>query len=177
MTFEAFLFQAVELMKRDAENRAPQPEAPAAFSVVRKAGALIQPSKTCAAHHHAREQYYTAELEKAEKKLKEEGLSIEVIDPKTGVVTGVTSGGISKSNINDFTNCGQLSQMPKFQPKVDVDMLAAVERNKTKMLEHRSKANQYDKYAAAFSCAPEQEVRLSIEDVHYFRLGQEARIG
>jgi hypothetical protein len=64
------------------------------------------------------------------------------------------------------------SNLPKFQPKVDQDMLNRVERAKNKMLEHRGKAERYEQLACAFAVNPDFTVKLSVEDITYFGLGE-----
>ena len=50
-------------------------------------------------------------------------------------------------------------------------MLNAVEHAKKKMLEHRGKAEAYERYARAYACATETVIRLSIDDINFFGLG------
>ena len=57
-----------------------------------------------------------------------------------------------------------------FQPRVDQKLMDAVKNAKAKMLEHRDKAWQYEKYARAFALSPDTRMRLSVEEVYYFGL-------
>lgn len=136
-----------------------------AFSIERKAGDLIDSSKRRAQQHREREQHYTARLGEAEKELREKGVSVEVWDPSMGTLdfsNVIASGSITSGSIT--------SHGTRFQPKIDQTLLDRVKQAKTKMLDHRNKAEQYEKYARMFSCNPNGLVELSIEDVHYFRL-------
>ena len=146
---------------RYEDERSKDPVPPSLFSVTRPAGELVQPCWIKAAHHREREKHYVAKLEEAEKKLREEGVSMEVFDSSTGTFLGyqnVASGNLGIPQQN-------------FQPRIDQGMLDAVKNNKNKMLEHRSKAEDYERYARAFACGPEQLVKLSVADVTYFGLG------
>ncbi len=143
------------------------------FKFEKLAKELVVPARKCAEHHRSRERHYTQELEKAEAILREKGISMEVVDPRTGfsvasvgsVCSGAVSLGYEASNNPNYA--------PKFQPRVDQGLLGDVERAKTKMLDHGKKAEQYEKYARAFICCPpEAKIELSIEDVHFFRLEQ-----
>ena len=144
------------------------------FKAERKARQLILPAQELAIHHREREKHYTTALEEAEKDFKENGVTVEVYDPKTGMSVSaehagaVSSGAIQGGNISygNFTG----GNMPKFQPRVNQDLLDKVERSKSKMLEHRNKAEQYEKYARAFACNPEMLIELTVEDIHYFLL-------
>ena len=104
MRLDEFLGQAVELVRIENEKKSPRPQCPASFTVIKKAEDLIKSCDEQSSYHSTRELHYTGELEKAEKILKEQGLSLEVIDPKTGAVTGVTSGAINTNLTTDFTN-------------------------------------------------------------------------
>lgn len=137
------------------------------FYAEKKAGELVESCKKQATRCREREKYYTTELEVAEKELRDKGITMQAVDPNTGfsyVNTGnICSGamtGVSPHNI------------PKFQPQIDQGMLGAVERAKTKMVEHRSRAEVYEKQARAFAINPDFLVRLSVDDIYYFRLGE-----
>lgn len=165
------------------------------FWAARTAGDLVAPCRKKASHHREREQFYTKALEEAEVELREKGLSIEVYDPSTGTMLSHNLGSlppdaIASGNINighlasgaitlssSFGNYSNApitpSNMPKFQPKVDQDMLNRVERAKTKMLDHRGKAERYEKLARAFAVNPDFTVKLSVDDVTYFGLEDE----
>lgn len=130
------------------------------FRVERTARQLIVPSRLRAEHHRERERHYTKELEAAEKVLREEGVSIEVTDPAMGTSTSfhsVASGAI-------------YNPQQRFQPQINQTMMDAVTRAKTKMLEHRGKAETFEKYARAFACAPNVKLELTIEEVFMFQL-------
>lgn len=47
-----------------------------------------------------------------------------------------------------------------------------VKNAKGKMMEHRGKAEQFEKYARAFKLGPKRLLKLTIEEIHYFRLGE-----
>lgn len=138
-----------------------------AFKVEKLARELVEPARKKAEHHREREKYYTTKLEEAEKKLKEEGITIEAIDPKTGFAV---YGDIASGNIqSNFNNAG--GNIPKFQPKIDQGMLGDVETAKTKMIDHRNKAEKYEKWVRAFSvCSSDTKVYLTVEDIYFFRL-------
>ena len=157
----------VEAAKREEERKNPSPKHLGAFSFVRKAGDLVNPAKERAKHHREREQDYTKQLEAAEQELRSKGISMEIIDQATGfAIPGI----IASGSVVGGSQTGSNYQTPKFTPKINLDMLGEVEKAKTKMLEHRRDADKFDKYARAFSCSPETEVILSVEDVHDFRL-------
>lgn len=138
------------------------------FFVDLKAGDLVDPCTKLTKYHRSRQGHYTKQLENAEKVLKEIGLSMEVVDPRTGFSL-VESGAIYSGDIYSPT---QPSYAPKFQPKVNQELLGNVERAKTKMLDHGTKADNYEKLARAFKINPEFVVRLNTEDIHFFRLGE-----
>ncbi len=148
-------------------------EKPMPLSTLRfekEARTLIQPARKCAEHHRAREQFYVKELEEREAILRERGVTMEAVDPRTGFaatnVGCIASGAISYGNIG---NAGMA--VPKFQARVDQSLLGDVERAKNKMIDHGKKAEQFEKYARAFACLPPNtKIELSMEDVHTFRL-------
>ena len=141
------------------------------FKFERTAKRLVEPARSCAAHHRFREQFYVKELERAEKDLREKGITTEVVD---AAGTPVFTGGMAAICSGSISYGSHPSQVaPKFQAKADPVLLAAVERNKNKMIEHGRKADQYEKYARAFACAPlDASVELSVDDVNFFRLDQ-----
>ena len=67
-------------------------------------------------------------------------------------------------------------QQQQFQPRIDQKLLDEVKNSKGKMLEHRGKAEQYEKYARAFKIDPERLIKLTIEDIYYFRIGDEGTV-
>ena len=136
--------------------------APTAFSILKQAHELIEPCVVKALHHRSREEYYTEQLEEAEVELREKGISVEVYDQSTQ--SYFNPGHICSGNIT-----GGMTQ--NFQPRVDQKLLDAVKYNKSKMLEHRGKAESYEKYRSAFACGLQSWVRLTIEDIHFFGLG------
>lgn len=138
---------------------------PSGFKVFRRARDLIESCRNNAAHHRDREKHYTEKLEKAEAEFREKGVKIEVWDPSQGYYLPHTSSGSIGSG-----QIGGSQQM--FQPKIDQTLQDAVKHAKTKMLEHRNSAEQFEKYVTAFSIAPETLVELSVGDIHYFRLGK-----
>lgn len=137
---------------------------PALFYVERQAGSLVLPCEEKAKHHREREKVYTEKLEEAEKELREKGVTVEAFDPSTG----------SYLNFSNALASGNVTGVQQnFQPRVDQRMADEVRNAKTKMLEHRGKAWQYEKYAAAFSLDGEKLIRLTVEDVFYFGLKTE----
>lgn len=145
------------------------------FRVNKLAKDLIEPARRKAAHHRAREAFYTSELEKSEKELREKGITVEVKDPTTGlmVAKSICSGSISAGGLEAFNQYGNMTtpgNLPKFEPRFDSTLLSIVEKHKTKMLEHRDKTLKYDKWARAFACSPETKVELTVEDVWFFEL-------
>ena len=133
-----------------------------------KAKDLIEPCAKLTKHHRGRQEHYTKLLEGAEKVLRETGLSMEAVDPRTGF-SFVEGASLCSGAMYNPT---QPSYLPKFQAKVNQELLGDVERAKTKMIDHGTKADQYEKLARAFKTNPEFVVRLSTEDIHFFRLGQ-----
>lgn len=124
------------------------------FKFERDAKALIEPAKNCAAHHRKREKHYMSVLDDAEKVLREKGVTIEAVNNSGSLASGSMYG--ASSNL---------------QPKIDSTMLEAVKNAKSKVLEHRSAAEGYERYARAFTCCPRStQVELRLEDVYYFRL-------
>jgi hypothetical protein len=164
MGFDQLVNKLITLAIEDEKKDKAQ--MPSFFKFERRAKDLIPNCKANAIHHREREKFHTANLEKAEAELKEKGITIEAIDPKTGFAF---EGSVMSGNMQ-YAATSNLSQMPKFTPRIDQTMLASVERSKTKMLEHRGKAEQFEKYARAFSCAPDLLVELTVDDCHYFRL-------
>lgn len=146
------------------------------FYFPRKAKELIDPARIRGQHHRKREEHYTKMLEVAEKKLKEEGISMEIIDPRTGAAQRVESGHFASGAISSLSNISpggwtQPTNVPKFQPKINQEMLGDVEKFKLKMLEHRDKAERFEKFHRAFTCCPpDTMVNLTVEDVHFFQL-------
>jgi hypothetical protein len=121
---------------------------------------LIAPCRKKALAHRDREQVWTKKLEEAEKKLREEGVDLEVYDSATNIHNAyqmLSSGSIS--------NAGQT-----FQPRVDQALLGAVKHAKNKMLDHRTKAEGYEKYARVFSLGRQRYVRLTADNIEYFGL-------
>lgn len=174
MSLDKILNFVVEAARRE-ERRVNPPEAkqPAYFAFTRKARDLVGAAKGREKHHRERETHYTGLLEIAETKLRAEGLTVEVIDPSTGFAMNVGSGSIGSGQINFGGSASppSHSSMPKFQAKINQDLLGIVEKAKTKMLEHRAAALKFGKYARAFACCPpDHEVLLSVEDVHEFQL-------
>lgn len=149
-----------ELRSRDISI----PRDKADFWAEKRAGDLVEPSKKRALRHRESEKEYTTKLEEAEKELKEKGISVEVYD-------SVSQTYQSYGNIvsGAFTNVPPSQQ--NFQPRVDQKLMDAVKNAKSKMLEHREWAKTYEKYARAFALNPDFMVKLSVEDIHYFRLG------
>jgi len=133
------------------------------FRVNKKAGELIGSCRKNGEHHRKREQFYTKELEIAERVLKEKGVTVEVFDAVKGYYTQVASGAIGS---------GGLGVQQNFQAKIDQVMLDAVKKAKDKMLEHREKAEGFERYAKAFSLNAEEIIRLSVTDIEYFKLGE-----
>lgn len=135
-----------------------------AFWAVKKSGELIAPCRTKAIHHREREKYYTTRLEECEKELKEKGVSVDVYDTNTGTYL----------NTQNIICSGAITggQTQQFQPRIDQKLLDAVKNAKSRMLDHRDKAVQYEKYARAFTMNPEFTVRLDVEQVTYFGLGE-----
>jgi hypothetical protein len=169
MSIEKLLNFVVESVRRDEAYKAEKareievpnrPVPPSAFWSDVPAGRLIEPSRKNGEYHREREKWWTNKLEDAEIKLKEEGVSIQVYDSAAGTY--------DYSNICSGAITGGATQ--NFQPRVDQKMLDNVKNAKSKMLEHRGKAEQYEKYARAFAVGPDRLIRLTVEDIHYFRL-------
>ncbi len=158
--------RAEEKRKKEDEERSKdymEPVSPHAFWTTVGADTLIEPSKKKAQKHREREQEWTKRLEEAEKELREKGITVDVYDSATQTymhtnVTPVMSGAIS--------NVGT----QQFQPRVDQKLMDNVKNAKNKMMEHRNKAEQYEKYARAFAFGPDREIKLTVEDIHYFGL-------
>lgn len=155
-----------------------------AFWATRKAGDLIGVCKDKARRHRERERYYTKKLAESEKELMEKGISMEVYDASTGTYVtqnysnspqgreafaSIASGAISLTGMTGVGN----AQSQQFQPRVDQKMLDRVKNNKNKMLEHRAKAEQFEKYAKAFTVNPDFTLRLSMDDVAHFGLADD----
>lgn len=130
------------------------------FWLDREAGSLVDPSKKKAEKHREREKHYISELEKAEKDLKENGVSIEAYDQANRIYVPGASGGICSGAISNVVT--------NYQPRVDQRLVDNVNSAKSKMLEHRGKAEMYEKYARAFALDPKRLIRLTVEDVAYF---------
>lgn len=160
----------ISLVKREQDRQyldsqeallGTRPVVPSGFFVVVRAGALIEPAKKKVEQHRAREQHYTERLAEAEKELREKGVSVELFDLNTGTYREF-SGSVCSGNISVPTQ--------NFQPRIDQKLMDNVKNAKNKMMEHRDKAMGYEKYARAFSQAKEREIRLTVEDIHYFGL-------
>lgn len=146
----------------DRANEKTEPICKERFWLDREAGTLIESCKKKAERHREREKHYITKLEEAEKDLKENGVSIEAYDQMAGIYVPHVSGSICSGTIqNRGTN---------FQPRVDQRLVDNVNSAKSKMLEHREKAVQYEKYARAFALDPKRLIRLTVEDVTYFGL-------
>lgn len=138
---------------------------PASFTVEVAAGALIEPSRKNGKFHREREKYYSDELEKSETELREKGITIDVFDQQSQSYMNygvIVSGALPSSNANQQV----------FQPRVDQKLMDNVKHAKSKMLEHRGKAEQFEKYVRAFQLDRNRLIKLTIEEVHYFRLGE-----
>ena len=194
MSVEAILKFVVESVKaeaaraREKEREAEDPTRPVTpngWWAVVEAGTLVEPARKKGTHHRSREEHYTAKLEEAEKELREKGVSVDVFDSNTGSYLSVPYGHIASGAIGS----GQIGSigsfcsgaMPSltgslnpnqhtFQPRLDQRLLDVVKNMKNKMLDHRSKADQYEKYVRAYALDPTRKVRLTVEDVHYFGL-------
>lgn len=173
--------RAEEQTKRQKEREIEdltRPVAKEGFWIDIKAASIVEPARKKAAHHREREKHYTKQLEIAEKELREKGISIEVYDQTTGTYQNygaITSGSIASGQIGSFNVGGGTANITQqvFQPRVDQKLLDPVKNATTKMLDHRKRADDYERYARAFSLAPERLIRLGIADVHYFGLGEE----
>lgn len=125
---------------------------------------LIGPCKKKATTHREREKFWTTKLEEAEKELREKGVSVEVFDQNTQTymnpMNSLLSGAITGAAFQSF------------QPRVDQKLLDNVKNCKNKMLEHREKVVGYEKLIRAFSFNPGYRVKLSIDDVTYYGLGE-----
>lgn len=182
-----FIVKAVEereQRKREKEKEAEEGIKPLIkdfFRVDVKTGTLVDPCKTKAIKHRERETHWMKKLEVAEKELREKGISVEVFDNATGtfmnfasVASGTlrslneTTGGALVSPLLNYANSTQ-----SFQPRIDQKLLDTVKNAKGKMLEHRGKKEQYEKYARAFSLDCERLIRLGVEDVTYFGLASD----
>lgn len=149
---------AIESARKEEQKHKPL----SGFRVVREARFLVGPAKKNAAHHREREKHYCGELEKAEVKLRTDGVTVKVWDPSKGYNLQTPSGGIGSGAIG---NTGA-----QFQAQMDQGMMDAVRNAKDKMIEHRQEAEKFEKYARAFACAPTTTIELTVEDVHLFKL-------
>lgn len=139
------------------------------LKVEKEAGTLVGPAKKCAAHHRSREKFYVKELEKAEAELKEKGVTVEAIDPRTGFAA--VGAGMVASGAIAYGNNLNPSNVPRYETRVDPVLQGNVERAKNKMLDHGQKAEKFEKFARMFSVLPvKTKVELSLEDVHLLRL-------
>lgn len=163
MSLDKLVNQLIEAARN--EERAAKAQPLYQFRIIRKAGDLIKPCQQRAAHHRDREKFYTGELEKAEKKLRDEGVSVDVTDMATGISYGHTGTVVS----------GAMVGTSQLQAKIDQTLLDAVKRAKSSMIDHREKAEKYEKFARAFGCCPGLEVELTVDEVHFFRLEGEVR--
>lgn len=155
------LDRLVDFMIEAAENEKNKNKAMSIcdFRFERRTKELIVPSKSCARHHRKRETFYMESLENAEKELREKGVSVEVVEQGLAPYMGNV---ISGSMVTPTSN---------FAPKIDQKLLEAVKLAKTKVIEHRNKAERYEKLARAFTCCPpDATLELSVEDVDFFRL-------
>lgn len=169
MSLDKLVNHLIELSQRHDRANDPMPLGQFRFS--RPARQLVGPAAEKSIHHRNRERHYTAVLERAEVEMREKGVTVEAVDPKTGVAFGpsLSSGTISHTNFDQYGNAA--GAVPKFEARVDRRLQEAVERAKAKMLEHRARAEKYEKYARAFACCPEDaQVELTVEDVHFFGL-------
>jgi hypothetical protein len=132
---------------------------------VKKAGELAAPCAKKAAHHRSREEHWTKRLEEAEKELREKGVSVEVYDSASQTYMNPTGSLISGAMTG--------AAIQNFQPRVDQRLLDSVKNCKAKMLEHRSKAENYEKLARAYRVNPEFSLKLNVEEVTYYGLGDE----
>jgi hypothetical protein len=144
-----------------SEERKNKPCGLGNFTFERTARQLVGPATERAVHHRKREDHYTVELEKAERELREKGVTVEVYDQGTGT---------SLSYSNSICSGNVTGMQQNFQPKIDQRLLDLVKNAKNKMLEHRSNAERYEKFSRAFACAPDTKVTLTVEDAHFFRL-------
>lgn len=167
MTDKIFEFLVNSIRQQEVEKlrQADNPRnaiTPQLFKVDKQARELIKPCERCALHHRTRETHYIRKLEEAETKLRAEGVSVDVFDSTTGTYMNPANA-ICSGNVT-----GALTQ--QFQPRIDQRMLDDVKNAKAKMLEHRGKAEQYEQYLRAFRQAPQQWLRLNINDITFFRL-------
>lgn len=159
----AFLIKNTEeKLKQDKEDKEAKGMSLGGFRFPKLAKDLVEPARLRAEHHRAREKHYVEELAVAEKELREKGVSVEVFDQATSTY-------MNQANIIASGNIQTHSAV--FQPRIDQRLLDSVKNAKSKMLSHRSSAEQYEKYARAFACCPlGAKVDLGVEDVHYFKL-------
>lgn len=153
--------------RRKAEDKERQedpkrPVTPWQFTIIKEAGELVSALKEKMVYHKEREQKWTLALEEAEKKLREEGISLEAFD--TVAHQYQSYGSIASGCINSNTSHIQP------QPQVDQKLLGDVKHAKERMLYHRGEAEKAEKLARAYSQDPTKEIRLGVEDIHYFRL-------
>jgi len=132
------------------------------FSVIKKAKELIAPCRKQMDHHREREKFYTTELENSEKELREKGVNMEAFDPNKGYGTPFSNMPIASGNVS---NAGVI-----FRPQIDQRLMDVVNRNKSKMLEHRDEAVKFEKYLMAFSCNPNETLRLDVNEIWMFKL-------
>lgn len=131
------------------------------FWAVVQAGTLVAPCQKKAAHHRTREKFYVERLEVAEKELREKGVSMEVFDSAVG----------GYANTLTYLCSGSIAPTQNFQPRVDQRYLDAVKWAKAKMLEHKGKAETYEKYAVAYSFNPTFSLKLDVEAINFYGLG------
>lgn len=132
----------------------------------RKAIDLVDPCRKCAEYHRTREKHYVTKLEEAEKELKEKGITLEAVVDQTGNISynAISSGAMGLIS----------SQQGNLTARIDPKLLDAVKQAKNKVLEHQKNATQFEKYLRTFKLAPDTlTLELSVEDIAYFRLGDE----
>lgn len=177
MGLDKIVEQMLEAVRQ--QERAMKPTTLTAFRVVCTAGDLATPCQRLATYHRSREEFYTTELERAEKRLREEGVSFDVYNPSTGMTLPILSGSIGSGSISMgyFTSPHiHQHQFPQYQPRIDERLKAAVDNAKTKMLEHRNKAGWFEKHQHAFSLSPTTKIELTVDEVNMFKLDQSTQV-
>jgi hypothetical protein len=149
---------------REEQESRTRPLVPSQFWIVVQAESLVGPSKKKAIHHREREKVWIEKLQEAEKDLREKGVSIEVFDQQSQTFSNFSGSLVSGA-------IGSTAQ--NFQPRVDQKYMDAVKNAKEKMLFHRNKAVDYERYAIAFPLDPLREIKLTICDIDYFGLEAE----
>lgn len=149
-----FIVNAVRREERDRADAVPTVHG---LSVKKSVGELIAPTRKCVQHHRQREMYWIGKLTEAEKKLREDGVTVEY-DANGQYANSLISGSM-------YGPSGELTA------KIDNQLLDVVKRAKASVLSHRTSAEGYERHLQMFLCCdPATIISLAATDVAYFRL-------